>query len=365
MSSPNVHPIAWREHALAAIFAAVLAAHGSAQEVPEAGPDTVTPPVLQAPSEEPQGEPNLKIVVEGNRRWCVRKSEPVWPAKPKPARASVRRGRTRRPFISSLAYAYYVVARAEDAPPAAAEPAVAAQSAPAGSAAETSAEAAPAPGATSAGAPPPPVAEPQSAPAAGGDGMDEEMIEAAGEFAPERDAEEDEGDAGVEDAGVEAEAGAGGAGVDEPPFDPDLHLKPGAVLLSQSPVLRTLARRRVQLRGQPPKLQPFWDNTQSCTQFPSHIPAWLPPGRYTLQVSFDVFMRNRRGWRHVQVARIEGVEVREGALTEIRLRVNTDGYVEVSPEGRVVEFLEAGAGAVPAGAAGPGPQTAPGGGGRR
>ena len=64
----------------------------------------------------------------------------------------------------------------------------------------------------------------------------------------------------------------------------------------------------------------------------------MPPGRYTLQANFDVMIR-RRGWRHSQVARLEGVEIKEGQVTQLSMQVSTDGYVEVKPQGRVVFFL--------------------------
>ncbi|MEE9218369.1 MAG: hypothetical protein V3U98_04820 [Acidobacteriota bacterium] len=91
-------------------------------------------------------------------------------------------------------------------------------------------------------------------------------------------------------------------------------------------------------RGKPPELKISWDHTRSCTSFPKHLKVWLPPGRYALQTNFEVLVR-RHGWQHAQVARLEGVEIEEGAITEVWMRVETDGYVEVKPQRRVVFFL--------------------------
>ena len=117
----------------------------------------------------------------------------------------------------------------------------------------------------------------------------------------------------------------------------------GAVLLAEAPVFRPLKIVRRPKRGQPVQAQQnavltTWDNSRTCIIFPNHLQASLPPGRYALQANFDVMMRGR-GWQHSQVARLEGVEIKEGQVTELSMHVSTDGYVEVKPQGRVVFFL--------------------------
>ncbi|MCZ6779686.1 MAG: hypothetical protein O7F16_12085 [Acidobacteria bacterium] len=119
----------------------------------------------------------------------------------------------------------------------------------------------------------------------------------------------------------------------------------GAVLLAEAPVFRPLKTVRRPKRGQPLEAQrnavyTAWDNSRTCTIFPNHLQASLPPGRYTLQANFDVMIR-RRGWQHSQIARLEGVEIKEGQVTKVSMQVSTDGYVEAKPQGRVVFFLPA------------------------
>ena len=238
------------------------------------GDSAQTPPADDSPgtieaSEATPPEPNLRIEVEGNRRWCVRMREPIWPN----TRVVRPRGRrTRRAMtISSLAYTYYVYAEVESDEP-------------------------------------------------------EEEVQ-----------EEEEQPTPVP---------AADAPLARPAVREDGGIPEGAVLLGEAPVFRPLKTMRQPKRGQPLQAQRNavrigWDNSRTCTIFPSHLQASLPPGRYALQANFDVMMRGR-GWQHSQVARLEGVEIKEGQVTEISMQVSTDGYVEVKPQGRVVFFFPSG-----------------------
>jgi hypothetical protein len=296
---------------LAAAWLVPIAFAAAAHPDPQAEPPPIALPPGAQTSAETQtrpiedAPPNLILVVEGNRRWCARTLEPTWPATQQPrVPAAARRRRT--PPISTIAYAHYVIAYPES--PAGAEPQ------------QTAAEATPPAGAEAAavgeGAPP----------------AQDPATEAAAPAATQAEAPQE--DAGGEERALsEEEIGQ----LSSSPIDPDLVKRPGAVVISQSIVYQTMTPRRVEQRGQPLKVQMFWDNSRACCTFPSKIEARLPEGRYTLQVHFDVLMR-RKGWQHVQVARITGVEVKEGAPTEIPLRIDQQGYVQVRPQGRVVEF---------------------------
>lgn len=225
------------------------------------------PGAVDAPDATPP-KPNLWIEVEGNRRWCVRMREPVWPN----TRVVRPRGRrTRRAMaISSLAYTYYVYAEIESDEP-------------------------------------------------------EEEVQ--------------------EEGGQPAAVPASDVPLARPAVREDGGAPEGAVLLAEAPVLRPLKTVRRPKRGQPLEAQrnavyTAWDNSRTCTIFPNHLQASLPPGRYTLQANFDVMIR-RRGWQHSQIARLEGVEIKEGQVTKVSMQVSTDGYVEAKPQGRVVFFLPA------------------------
>ncbi len=211
-------------------------------------------------------EPNLRIEVEGNRRWCVRMRESMWPNTRvvRPAGRRTRRSMT----ISSVAYTYYVYAELES------------------------------------------------------DELEEEVQE------------EEEQPMAVPTSG---------ALLARPSMREEGGTPEGAVLLAEAPVFRPLKTVRQPKRGQPVQAQQnavrtIWDNSRTCIIFPNHLQASLPPGRYALQANFDVMMRGR-GWQHSQVARLEGVEIKEGQVTELSMQVSTDGYVEVKPQGRVVIFL--------------------------
>lgn len=221
------------------------------------------PGAVDAPDATPP-KPNLWIEVEGNRRWCVRMREPVWPN----TRVVRPRGRrTRRAMaISSLAYTYYVYAEIESDEP-------------------------------------------------------------------------------EEEGGQPAAVPASDVPLARPAVREDGGAPEGAVLLAEAPVFRPLKTVRRPKRGQPLAAQrnavyTAWDNSRTCTIFPNHLQASLPPGRYTLQANFDVMIR-RRGWQHSQIARLEGVEIKEGQVTKVSMQVSTDGYVEAKPQGRVVFFLPA------------------------
>jgi hypothetical protein len=335
---------ALRSAALAASF--LPGALGLAAAPPDPPPAQETLPPGSAPDGAPQtlaasaaGDPaqgasNLRIQVEGNRRWCVRSVEQVWPSKPKPLgrRSTARR---RVPAISTLAYAYYIVALPQQDP-----------------AKEPPAE--PAEAAT---------ASPLDGMRAEGEMIQEEYLRgmapeeaaAAAEEADPRDGAQEGGKEMEQDGGTQA----GGGPAPQPeapaapaaPFGIDVHLasQPGALILAQSPVFHTTMRRRVNRPGQPLKVQSAWDNSRTCCSAPTFVEAALPPGRYVIQAHFDALFAGR-GWKPVQVARIEGVEVKEGEVTQVRLRVDSQGYVAVNPSGRVVEFPDA----APAQPAGPG-----------
>jgi hypothetical protein len=321
---------------------------------PEPAPDAAPQAGAEGPAGEVAGEParpasNLRILLEGNRRWCARSSEQIWPAKPK---VLGRRPMTRRrfPSISTLAYAYYILAQPQKEPvetPPAAE--------------------------AGAGDAPSPLAEM----IARGESIEEEFlrdtppeeIAAPEEAIPAEQAAPLGQAVPAEEAAAATEAAAPGAGAvaagtaepeepqpqsapAEPPPAPfgivvDMASRPGTVVLTQSPVYHTLTRRRVNRPGQPLKVQSAWDNSRSCCNLPTLVEASLPAGRYAIQAHFDALFAGR-GWKPVQVARIEGIEIKEGEVTEVRLRVDAQGYVAINPAGRVVEFPDA----IP-------PQTAP------
>lgn len=338
--------------ALAALAVAAALAPGRGAAVAQQrqiDPSKIMPPVFPEPPPEGTGTqtPTLQIKVEGNRRWCVRKIEAIWPNEPSPRRSWPRRGR-RLPLISSLAYAHYVVAYPESqmaAPPAGPQtsPAAGLPEEAALPAPETSSpdEAAIQAGSAERAGP-----EPQERPA-GGEG---EEPEGELEGALEEESVEAEGESPASDTAAGEPAAS--------PADADLALRPGAVILEQSMVFRTLSRRRVQPRGEPPRMEPYWDLSRSCCTFPNRVVGYLPPGRYTVQVNIDVLMRSR-GWEHVQLARVEGVEIREGQVTELTLHVNTDGYIEIGTTERRVEFRAPGAEEAPAAQSGDAPQSAP------
>ncbi len=285
-----------RSRMLIGILAATLAVAepGAASFADVEVPQTEqTEPEAVAPAAD-SGPPNLLIQIEGNRRWCVRTVEAIWPAEPA-APPPRRAGRRRGPSFTTMAYAYYFVAGpAREAPADGGGPAATA-----------------APGAEDGGEGPP---EPAAADA---------------------EAAEQEGPTAAEMADLETAFS---------PVDADLANRPESIVLDQSPVIRTVSQRRVQPRGKPMELKPFWDLSRSCTSVPSHVNATLPPGRYEVQINFDVLMA-QHGWRHVQLARVDGVEVTEGSPTVLTLRVNTEGYVEARPVQREVRFLTPDAGA--------------------
>jgi hypothetical protein len=281
--------------------------------------------------------PNLRVRLEGNRRWCARSIEQIWPARPTP-RGRWPRGRRRTPIVSTLAYAYYIVAHPQQK----------------GGAGPPPAQAGPAPAREQVSASDSPLADMR----AEGQAIEEEYLreaepeEVAANAAPVEMEREAAGETpageigGGESAGNEAEGGdigatqAAGAPSTSPGIDVQLALRPGSIVFARSPVYHTMTRRRVNRPGQPLKVQAGWDSSRSCCNLPTFIDAALPPGRYVLQAHFEVLFAGR-GWQPVQVARLEGVEVREGEITEVRLRVDSQGYVAVNPAGRVVEFPDA------------------------
>jgi hypothetical protein len=304
----------------------------------EPGPSSAIPTAPEAaqtqpapPPQEPQAPPpNLRIIVEGNRRWCVRTREPIWPNKTVPAPPL--RSRRRGPIVTTLAYAYYVFALPESealAIEAAATP-------------QTTPSEPPGPGSTpqtqEAGAPP----QTQEAAAGAAGGPASEGTAGPGQAQAGAPAGEGE-DLEEETLGATLQFAAPlqpPAPAAETPAPVDLAKRPGTIVLTQSPVYRTMSGRRVQLAGKPPEVKPFWDPGKSCCQFPTSVEAYLPPDRYIVEVNFDVFIR-KRGWQHVQMSRRDGVDIKVGEVTELTLRVDTDGYVEVKPAGRVIDFLPA------------------------
>jgi hypothetical protein len=326
MSSRNLWPGIFTALYLSVAALAWSEEPGSSSDIPTAPEAAQTQPT--PPPQEPQVQPpNLRIIVEGNRRWCVRTREPIWPSQSVPQPPP--RGRRRGPIVTTLAYAYYVFALPESE-----ALAIAAATAPQTTPAEQQG-----PGATpqtqEAGAPPQtqeaaagaaggPVAEGSAgsgqaqagAPAGEAEDLEEETVGANVQFA-----------APLQPAAPEAET----------PAQADLAKHAGKIVLTQSPVYRTMSVRRVQIAGKPPEVKPFWDPGKSCCQFPTSVEAYLPPDRYIVEVSFDVFIR-RKGWQHVQMSRRDGVDIKEGEVTELTLRVDTDGYVEVKPSGRVIDF---------------------------
>jgi hypothetical protein len=281
----------------------------SAEQAPEGAPQTS---VSDAAGDPQLAASNLRIQLEGNRRWCVRSVEQMWPSKPRPqGRRPL--GRRRIPTISTLAYAYYIVAHPQQGPDK-----------------ETAVETVEAAD----------VASPLAGMRVEGDSIQEEYLrdtppEEVAAVAKEENEQGEEGERGkaaAQEGEQQQEMRVG--------IDPHLASRPGAIVLTQSPVYHTTTRRRVNRPGQPLKVQNAWDSSRTCCSLPTFVEAALPPGRYAIQAHFDVLFGGR-GWKPVQVARIEGVEVKQGEVTQVRLRVDSQGYVTVNPSGRVVEFPDA------------------------
>jgi len=347
MSSRNLWPGIFTALYLSAAALAWSQEPGSSRDIPAAPEAAQTQPA--PPPQEPQVPPNLRIIVEGNRRWCVRTREPIWPNKTVPVPPF--RGRRRGPIVTTLAYAYYVFALPESE-----ALAIEAAATPQTTPAEQQGPGA-MPQSQKAGAPP--QTQEAAAGAAGGPmakGSAGSGQAQAGAAAGEtEDLEEETLGAFVQFAAPLQPA----APAAETPAQADLAKRPGTIVLTQSPVYRTMSGRRVQVAGKPPEVKPFWDPGKSCCQFPTSVEAYLPPDRYIVEVNFDVFIR-KKGWQHVQMSRRDGVDIKEGEVTELTLRVDTDGYVEVKPSGRVIDFVPApGATAAPQAPAANPPPPAP------